>query len=714
MKTKNIIYLFAFLSLITTNSFAQWEWQNPKPQGNDILHSYFLDEYNGWAVGNYGACIKTSDGGETWEHIQMPINNNLASVHFLDSSIGFVGDWEGNLLKTTDGGNNWSIQHIDDYADIYVFFINQNYGWLLSSGFATATYKIYRTSNGGANWQSYLINTTHIMNDLFFVDSSKGFVAGGFGDIYMTTDGGISWSQINSPTSEFLYKIKFKNPLDGFIVGSSGTLLQTTDGGYNWQSRYLGQNWLWDISFLNESKGIIVGNDFNIFITSDGGTTWMNKTFSSIWALRASNYLNETDIIVFGEKGNIYKSTNNGNNWDSKVSGDRNTIADIIFIDYKTGYTVGNAGTILKTTNRGKSWNKLNPLTNESLHSISFSDNLHGWIVGANSVLLKSINGGQNWQLDTIPDSYDLTSVFFINNNVGWVAGKYNKILKSTDGGETWITQQINISQSITIKSLSIIDENIGYACGIYEAYYPPKSFILKTTNGGNNWDVIKTENSYFNSTFFHNSLNGWVVGQTQDRTLHTTDGGINWITVDIGGGNDIFFSNNQNGIIVANYSLGSDILITGDGGETWSLQPRVTDRSLYSAYGYLNGLWATGYNGTILFNDKLIITDVIDSNNYKERPNNYNILQNYPNPFNPSTKIKFTIAPPNLPGGEAFVTLKVYDVLGREVATLVNEEKPPGSYEVEFDGSNLPSGVYFYRLKAGNYSQVKKMVLLR
>jgi len=113
-------------------------------------------------------------------------------------------------------------------------------------------------------------------------------------------------------------------------------------------------------------------------------------------------------------------------------------------------------------------------------------------------------------------------------------------------------------------------------------------------------------------------------------------------------------------------------------------------------------------------------------------RDNDFNLQgfylsQNYPNPFNPSTKIRYTIStapqsPPNLSQEEAsvgtsfmkFVTLKVYDVLGNEIATLVNEEKPAGEYEAEFDGTNLPSGIYFYQLKAGRFIETKKMVLIR
>ncbi|RKY99466.1 MAG: hypothetical protein DRQ13_02200, partial [Ignavibacteriae bacterium] len=88
--------------------------------------------------------------------------------------------------------------------------------------------------------------------------------------------------------------------------------------------------------------------------------------------------------------------------------------------------------------------------------------------------------------------------------------------------------------------------------------------------------------------------------------------------------------------------------------------------------------------------------------------PAEYALEQNFPNPFNPTTKIKYSIPQP------ANVVIKVYDVLGNEIATLVNEEKPVGSFEVEFDASKLVSGIYFYRLQAGNYVETKKMILIK
>jgi hypothetical protein len=101
---------------------------------------------------------------------------------------------------------------------------------------------------------------------------------------------------------------------------------------------------------------------------------------------------------------------------------------------------------------------------------------------------------------------------------------------------------------------------------------------------------------------------------------------------------------------------------------------------------------------------------DFIDDVSEKGKPvaNNYYLFQNYPNPFNPSTMIKYKIPESGL------VTIKVYDALGREIATLVNEEKPVGSYEIKFDGSNLSSGVYFYRLNFDSFISIKKMILLK
>ncbi|MBU0456478.1 MAG: T9SS type A sorting domain-containing protein [Gammaproteobacteria bacterium] len=106
-----------------------------------------------------------------------------------------------------------------------------------------------------------------------------------------------------------------------------------------------------------------------------------------------------------------------------------------------------------------------------------------------------------------------------------------------------------------------------------------------------------------------------------------------------------------------------------------------------------------------IVYGDTTVVSVGNETTNL---PTEFSLSQNYPNPFNPSTKIKFTIS------DVRFTILKVCDVLGNEIATLINEEKPAGSYEIEFSAKGLPSGVYFYQFKAGSFIQTKKMILLK
>ena len=120
-----------------------------------------------------------------------------------------------------------------------------------------------------------------------------------------------------------------------------------------------------------------------------------------------------------------------------------------------------------------------------------------------------------------------------------------------------------------------------------------------------------------------------------------------------------------------------------------------------------------TVYQSASISYDELNVTDV---QNEGSVPSEFKLEQNYPNPFNPSTKIKYNIPSVIVSGTtqSQFVSLKVYDALGNEVVTLVNEEKPAGNYEVQFDANGLSSGIYFYKLQVGSFVDTKKMILLK
>jgi hypothetical protein len=151
---------------------------------------------------------------------------------------------------------------------------------------------------------------------------------------------------------------------------------------------------------------------------------------------------------------------------------------------------------------------------------------------------------------------------------------------------------------------------------------------------------------------------------------------------------------------------------MTCDGGNSWHYSQ--IQECLVSNVYFINQNtgWILGDYGSILktTNARRPVGKIV-------LPEKYSLHQNYPNPFNPVTKIRFEIPPLNLPlsGGERErVMIKIYNILGREIATLINEQLQPGVYEVTWDGTNYPSGVYFYRLTTKDFSQTRKMVLLK
>ncbi|MBK9096687.1 MAG: T9SS type A sorting domain-containing protein [bacterium] len=190
-----------------------------------------------------------------------------------------------------------------------------------------------------------------------------------------------------------------------------------------------------------------------------------------------------------------------------------------------------------------------------------------------------------------------------------------------------------------------------------------------------------------------------------------TTDGGNNWEFL-----SDIFdltvlqfaFESNSKGYMLAvdyNYQDLYTIYQTLDGGLNWVPLRKYT--YLKNIFVSETGkIWGVGEYAQIFSSDEIITS--VEEDQIKEEINTYLLSQNFPNPFNPITTIRYSIA------NHSNVTIKVYDILGREVVALVNEEKPVGEYEVEFNAETLPSGIYFYQLKAGQFSETKKMILLK
>ena len=362
------------------------------------------------------------------------------------------------------------------------------------------------------------------------------------------------------------------------------------------------------------------------------------------------------------------KTTNGGLNWSSLTGGN---LSGIFFINDLTGWVVGYPGYIGRTIN-GSSFTQQTTGIQDRLNDVFFLNENTGWVVGGDfSVerIFKTTNGGINWIVQTSGTANKLFSVYFINENTGWSVGGPSspKIIKTTNGGDAWFTQ--TTTAATPLYSVMFADANTGWAV----AGYLGGETIIKTTNGGANWfSQSSGDTRYLRDCYVISVTKAFAVGQG-GKIIATTNGGNNWT-----------------------------VIATGSTIELWSVD--FANDSVGYAIG--NNVVLKTTNGGVTF-----VNESINST-----PEKFSLYQNYPNPFNPRTKIKFDI--PNLPlrrgVGGMMVSLKIFDITGREIQTLVNEELKPGTYEVSFDGSNLPSGIYFYQLRSGDFIETKKLVLLK
>ena len=704
---KNKYYKTFFLIFLLLNSyliFSQqgtgiWTELHPKVPRVDYWGVYFVNKDTGLATGELGAIIKTTDGGNSWYNIKTNYNKYINAIgSYTGEKIIAAGD-NGLIIISRDYGQTWETIQSGTNNDLWhMLMINEKLGWIV--GFNST---LFKTTDGGNTWQ---LKTTPLQGfnffDISFLDSSFGYIACSGGLVLRTMDGGDNWDVRQAGDGYSLTVIKAITRQEGVAFGFAGKHVYTYDGGETWQFiGYVGDTFR-QMAFIDPLKGFAVTTAAG-YETIDGGRNWtvrydMNHGNGITFADNGTGYKVSTGL-------SIEKTTNSGQSWDRAFINDYFT--DVFFTDENSGWFIGqgvySVPELFQTSDGGVTLVQRNDFPGLHPSSVYFLDGLNG-IVGADNSIYKTTDGGISWEeknvtgIDSLFTAGEFDRIFFINDDTGWALNtKY--VIKTTDAGENWFAQL----DANGVNGVHFSDSLNGWVTGGGTSGRP-----FKTTDGGQNW--IEQLNLPFTATddvFFNDSLNGFI---TRLNALYkTTDGGVTWSLIpnvtDFLSGR---FSNKMHNDI---FLAGNRVYKSTDVGETWNevlnLRNELVEfiRLLDINYGF-----AVGWRGLILqYSDSVVSV----GNNYINIPSEYRLYQNYPNPFNPSTKINYYIPQ------SSNVIVKVFDILGNEIETLVNEEKPAGEYEVEFNshsGSvrNLPSGVYFYQLKAGDFIQTKKMVLLK
>ncbi|MDQ3019532.1 MAG: YCF48-related protein [Bacteroidota bacterium] len=709
------LFLITF-TLISLSNFASsqssWFWQNPLPQGNTLNSVKFVNSQTGFAVGNVGTILKTINAGENWTVSNSNYINDLHSLSFTDENTVYACGSDGIILKTTNSGNSWNIISSGTLDTLLsIFFTDSNTGYACGK-----TGRIIKSSDTGNSWTQQNSGVTNNLNCIYFLNSLTGYTCGN-NIILKTTNSGNNWFKVRN--TNLFYSIYFINNDTGFFVGGAGNnylLVKTTNAGNNWQALGLAQSGpLRSIQFINQNTGFISGVSNNFYKTTNSGINWnLNSTISGDGiGLLSVHFPNTTDGYLVGTYGTIFKSTDTGNNWTAKApQGTLENMNEVNFIDKNTGYILsyGNSSVsnIYKTINSGNNWFSFVsiPLS----YNIQFFDNNTGYILtfdinDGKFNLMKTLTGGLSWDIifkTKQVESYTLYQ--FIDVNTGFFSQFSNDFYKTTNGGLNWTSQSFSPSY---VYLLNFPNHDVGYLT--LQTVSGHK--LYKTTNTGSNWNFVRDLN--FDSTFtrrlyFINATSGFFINIRSNenfKIFKTIDGGMNLYSVFSSGFffPHIKFINDNTGYITGHPDF---LLRTTNQGENWD-SIKVADRPINDIeFTDDNTGYFVGGGGMI---KKTTTGGVIAIENTSSFiPDEFILEQNYPNPFNPNTVISYQLRV------SSFISLKVYDLLGKQVATLINEKQNAGRYSVDFNGSNLPSGIYFYKIETGNFSETRKMILLK
>lgn len=614
---------------------ADWFWQNPWPQGNDLRTVALPDTQTVVAISG-GSVIKSTDGGLTWtlRSVQSGSNFGLTDISCVDANRCMAVGYEGGsvlgdaiVFRTIDGWATWITTRLSygpstrlhgvSCADVETCAaVGTVYTKKPTAEDPTAyTALNLRTTDGGATWTEQPAGSTTWLDSVSCIDVNTCTAVGGYwrsafalGDGYIlrTTDGGTTWTtQYTDNNSGRVTAVSCNGStcvaLQGFNqYSATGKILQTTDGGNNWsvssQFEEIHLPSLFRVSCVDAESCTAVGNGI-ILRTTDSGVSW-NEQFRGTQNLLGVSFANPNTGTVVGAGGTILRTDDGGINWVEHSRGTRQALYGVSFTEGGTGTAVGENGAVLRTTDGGAMWAEQASGTTQALNAVSFVDAETGTAVGANGTILRTIDGGASWLPQSSGTTRVLSGVSCTDAQTCTAVGYGPSdlpILRTDDGGVTWIQQSGGAG---SLVGVSCTDVNTCTAVG---SSNDGRILLMRTSTAGAIWQIraYGGDPPLLNAVSCADFYTCTAVGN--GVLLRTTDGWESW-TTQIGNALGISCTDVNTCTTV---DAGGTIRQTKNGAATWTTQWNGTQRIVRGiSCTDADTCTAVGDNGTILRTD--------------------------------------------------------------------------------------------------------------
>jgi photosystem II stability/assembly factor-like uncharacterized protein len=715
-----IIIAVVILSVYSSISFSQNIWEQIGPTGGDIQRIYTASNGDIYVAASGSGLYKSMDNGTTWKNLTDTYSPQAMCVSQMGNiyiSAQLDGNWSPTgLLRTNDNGLHWEIINQETFNLVYCLYAEED-GNILVGNYHTLI---------RLNESTLKTDTLMIANEgIYSIFKYKQIIFLGCEDgCYKSTDDGKTWKLNNSISRGF------GTTKTNFMISKTSTLYFSGSGVFS--SADLGETWT-DLCPGFTRDDIIIDSKDNLYAIDFSGSSGyvariqkrVGNNLPAVWQDLSSEGLpleavwclgmDKNDVLIAGlAYSGIYKFDSSSNSWKESNNGLYGRDIWPLFFTPK--------GTLLaaeypnhdlyRSVDKGLTWDRVK-INDQYNYALDFASNSKGEIFISTSPggLYKSTDDGITWNGPLFTNSAGFTAPIGINSKDHIFYGGSWNLMTSTDEGINWKS----VYGGNWLNDLFIDSNDNIYIC--FSSNFTSGAFnpgIMKSEDGGNTWIVtnegLLTKNvSYIigdrNSNLF--AFDYSSVDEVRG-IFKSTDGGYTWQQV---ASKYILrgFAIDSKGIVFA-ATAKSSVIYSDDQGNTWKSIPTGKSKEpwFYSiAVNNEDYIYAGTVDNSIL-RIKFIPTSIAED--AKKLHATYFLSQNYPNPYNPETTIKYQIPE------SGHVTLKVYDLLGREVATLINEFKQAGTYNAELNISNysLSSGVYFYRLQAGGFAETKKMILMK